>query len=135
MTLTTPLAFAKDIQRRLNARQNDLLDDDALRKNIQDNIQDLRTARLEAYGHRELDNLGTELWNTCTRLKRENNDHNEEATAHKALLLNIRVFAFQLLDAARWSKNETTATQLFQLLKPALKVGRSCISKKEIGTP
>ena len=77
----------------------------------------------------ELDQLGTALWNQCTRLRRK---FQVSDLSPKATLMNIllaRIYALLLLDSAQPSAQATFANVL-RLLKLALKVVKNCIGRE-----
>lgn len=78
-----------------------------------------------AHRYEQLDALGTDLWNTCIRLNRDNED--ATALVRKTLIL-ARVFAFQILSLAQ-DIGDTNSGRLIRLAKLAIKSGRSCIGK------
>ncbi|KAL0941625.1 uncharacterized protein CTRU02_204388 [Colletotrichum truncatum] len=78
----------------------------------------------------ELDRLGTELWNLCTRLRRD--DISGAHPSRKKLLLQSRAFAFFMIDKARFSKDDSakdkvSLAELVHLMRLALKAGKMCI--------
>lgn len=75
-------------------------------------------------GDSELNQLGTSLWNLCTRLRRT--DAPPNSVNNRSLVLFGRVHAFHLLDAAQCTEN-AVAAEVVRLLRLALKAGRSCI--------
>lgn len=77
----------------------------------------------------ELDQLGTALWNQCTRLRRK---FQVSDLSPKATLMNIllaRIYALLLLDCAQPSAR-TTFANIIRLLKLALKVVKNCIGRE-----
>lgn len=89
----------------------------------------------------DLDRGGTELWNLCTKLRRELDASVGEleggATgARKRLLARCRYFAFLLIDIARRSlgdKRGVGGGEAVHLVRLALKAGRSCVESGELG--
>ncbi|KAF2497692.1 SPO22-domain-containing protein [Lophium mytilinum] len=79
----------------------------------------------------ELDKVGTELWNTSTRLKRE---ESQEGSGKQVLCL-LRAFAFLLLESAAAGLKRKGATgadgrdegAVVRLMKVALKSSRVCL--------
>ncbi|KAF6805556.1 hypothetical protein CSOJ01_09425 [Colletotrichum sojae] len=72
----------------------------------------------------ELDVRGTELWNRCTTLRRE--DMPGMPPTRSRLLLRSRTFAFFMIDAAR-SERSPKLPDVVHLMKLALKAGKWCI--------
>ena len=88
----------------------------------------------------ELDGAGTELWNLCTKLRRELGDPGTESGvlvgARKKLLARCRYFAFLLIDIGRKSTEEREAVGLrdvVHLVRIALKAARGCLDNMELG--
>ncbi|KAI8218718.1 hypothetical protein K4K54_010127 [Colletotrichum sp. SAR 10_86] len=81
----------------------------------------------------ELDRKGTELWNLCMRLRRD--EMPGEPPTRKKLLLRARVFAFLMIDIARFWKVAEDArpedwmplADVVHLMRLALKAGRMCL--------
>ncbi|KAI8296835.1 Transcriptional regulator [Colletotrichum sp. SAR 10_98] len=81
----------------------------------------------------ELDRKGTELWNLCMRLRRD--EIPGEPPTRKRLLLRSRVFAFFMIDIARFWKVAEDArpedwmplADVVHLMRLALKAGRMCL--------
>lgn len=88
-----------------------------------------------------LDGGGTELWNLCTKLRREletsgTDSDDGAAGAKKRLLARCRYFAFLLIDIARRSLSEKKGVggaDAVHLVRLALKAGRSCVDTGELG--
>ncbi|KAI8266069.1 hypothetical protein K4K58_010374 [Colletotrichum sp. SAR11_239] len=81
----------------------------------------------------ELDRKGTELWNLCMRLRRD--EMPGEPPTRKKLLLQARVFAFFMIDIARFWKVAEDArpedwmplADVVHLMRLALKAGKMCL--------
>ncbi|KAF5526463.1 hypothetical protein CGCA056_v002343 [Colletotrichum aenigma] len=81
----------------------------------------------------ELDRNGTELWNLCMRLRRD--EMPGEPPTRKRLLLRGRVFAFLMIDIARFWKVAEDArpedwmplADVVHLMRLALKAGKMCL--------
>ncbi|KAI8294264.1 Transcriptional regulator [Colletotrichum sp. SAR11_240] len=81
----------------------------------------------------ELDRKGTELWNLCMRLSRD--EMPGEPPTRKRLLLRGRVFAFFMIDIARFWKVAEDArpedwmplADVVHLMRLALKAGKMCL--------
>ncbi|KAK1544778.1 hypothetical protein CPAR01_02280 [Colletotrichum paranaense] len=80
----------------------------------------------------ELDRRGTELWNLCTRQRRENADGTAAApAARKKLLLRSRTYAFFMISIARGvpSGAEPQLADVIHVMKLALKAGKTCLDE------
>ncbi|KAK1478311.1 hypothetical protein CTAM01_15036 [Colletotrichum tamarilloi] len=80
----------------------------------------------------ELDRRGTELWNLCTRQRRDNVDGTAAApAARKKLLLRSRTFAFFMISIARGvpSGAEPQLADVVHVMKLALKAGKTCLDE------
>ncbi|KAJ4356283.1 sporulation-specific protein 22 [Didymosphaeria variabile] len=128
-------SFASGLPDRLSTSP-----DETLAEDLQDQIRGLPLAAssVVAAQQDELEKLGTELWNTSTRLRRDlshtNGRASEEASRkyHEAGLL--RVFSFLLLDSAgSQSIQGRERKNCIRLMKIALKAARWCIENKEVG--
>lgn len=75
----------------------------------------------------ELDRLGTTLFNKGTRLKRGYDDEEGQDMAHK-ILVELRVFAFLLLDCA-WTHGKKQPGHLSRILRTCLKVAKTCLGR------
>ncbi|TKA61057.1 hypothetical protein B0A49_09270 [Cryomyces minteri] len=86
-------------------------------------------ALITATRSEQLDKLGTNLWNTATRLWRDNDETDKKA------LCNLRVFAFFLLVAAQRPSSEPLPGSFgnaIRLLKVSLKAAKFCLDQKQI---
>lgn len=88
----------------------------------------------------DLDRAGTELWNLCTRLRRELDGSGDKSGAvagqRKKLLARCRYFAFLLIDIARRSADEEKGAgggDVVHVVRLALKAGRGCVECGELG--
>ncbi|KAF2804066.1 SPO22-domain-containing protein [Mytilinidion resinicola] len=123
------LTFADSISTRLTSNPFDT----TLATDLQAQITSLPLPASSALNAKrdELDKVGTELWNTSTRLKRE---ESREGLGKKVLCL-LRAFAFLLLEsAAAGLKRKGTAGAdskdegaVVRLMKVALKSSRVCL--------
>ncbi|KAJ0162227.1 hypothetical protein CTA2_4896 [Colletotrichum tanaceti] len=89
----------------------------------------------KAKSHRAgLDRKGTELWNLCTRLRRE--DVPGVPPARRKLLLQSRIFAFFMITVARnYSPGaKPQIADLVHLTRLMLKAGKMCIDDESIRT-
>ncbi|OLN95249.1 Regulator of drug sensitivity 2 [Colletotrichum chlorophyti] len=85
-------------------------------------------ASAKAKPHRnELDRKATELWNLCTRLRRE--DLPAATPTRKKLMLRSRALAFFMIDVARGgvAAAKTQLADVVHLMKLALKTGKTCL--------
>lgn len=88
----------------------------------------------------DLDGGGTELWNLCTKLRRELETSGDGSDcgvtrAKRRLLARCRYFAFLLIDIARRSlseKKRIDGADAVHLVRLALKAGRSCVDTGEL---
>ena len=96
---------------------------------IDEQIHMLRNSRIGGglSENSELDKAGTDLWNLCTRLRRQ--DGSEYSQRSKANILRSRVLAFFALDLARWSETQAECSDAAHLLKTALRTSKSCLGK------
>ncbi|CCF34294.1 hypothetical protein CH063_06320, partial [Colletotrichum higginsianum] len=88
-----------------------------------------------AKSHRAgLDRKGTELWNLCTRLRRE--DVDGVPPARRKLLLQSRVFSFFMIAVARNSSPgaKPQIADVVHLTRLMLKAGKMCIDDESIRT-
>ena len=88
----------------------------------------------------DLDRGGTELWNLCTKLRRELDGSRDKlegvAGKRKTLLARCRYFAFLLIDIARRSAGREKGVggrDVVHLIRLALKAGRGSIECGELG--
>jgi hypothetical protein len=72
----------------------------------------------------EVDQIGTTLWNLCTRLRRDVGSDNPKDVP--IILLLTRVFSFLLLDGA-YEGGRNAPGNLARLMKIGIKAGKSCI--------
>ncbi|KAG7080083.1 Transcriptional regulator [Colletotrichum scovillei] len=78
----------------------------------------------------ELDKRGTELWNLCTRQRRDNVGGAAAApAARKKLLLRSRTYAFFMISVARGVSGgaEPQLADVVHVMKLALKAGKTCL--------
>ncbi|KAJ3950129.1 sporulation-specific protein 22 [Colletotrichum fioriniae] len=81
----------------------------------------------------ELDKSGTELWNLCTRQRRDNADGAAAGAAapaaRKKLLLRSRTYAFFMISIARGVSGgtEPQLADVVHVMKLALKAGKTCL--------
>ncbi|KAI1381649.1 SPO22-domain-containing protein [Hypoxylon crocopeplum] len=79
--------------------------------------------------HAQLDSVGTDLWNLCVQIKRQ--DDGGFSPARSRLLTFARVFSFLILALAQWGDHNTPG-DLLRLEKLAIRTGRSCIVDGEL---
>ncbi|KAF9871179.1 hypothetical protein CkaCkLH20_11348 [Colletotrichum karsti] len=100
-------------------------------KNLQAIISCERLRRGKSKKERDgLDRKGTELWNMCTRFRRD--EISEDQSKRRKLLLRTRTFAFFMIDVARFWKVSNDAEQehwvlladVLHLMRLALKAGK-----------
>jgi len=72
----------------------------------------------------EVDQVGTTIWNLCTRLRRDVESDNPKDVP--IILLLVRVFSFLLLDGA-YECGKNAPGNLARLIKIGIKAGKSCI--------
>lgn len=88
----------------------------------------------------DLDRGGTELWNLCTKLRRELDGSGDKLGGvtgqRKKLFARCRYFAFLLIDIARSSaggEEGSGGRDVVHLVRLALKAGRGCVECGELG--
>lgn len=89
----------------------------------------------------ELDEVGTELWNLSTRLRRDvaaigtDGKEKEEIACRKRSLCLLRAFSFLILDSAGGqTKKRHQRKSCIRLMKIALKAAKVCIDSKEFSS-
>ncbi|SPO03320.1 uncharacterized protein DNG_06002 [Cephalotrichum gorgonifer] len=139
--LSSLVSFCVDLKSRLPTSR-DLPALEALREDL---ATHLRTAeappqKTQPGGKRyaaDLDAGGTELWNLCTKLRRELGDGtDDEAGPRRKLLSRCRYFAFLLISIARrdsLGEGREGTRNVVSLVKIALKAARSCVEEGELG--
>ncbi|KAL1606688.1 sporulation-specific protein 22 [Paraconiothyrium brasiliense] len=128
-------SFASGLTDRLDASSDKEFADD-----LQAQIRGLPLAASSAVAAKqdELEKLGTDLWNTSTRLRRglphTNGDLSEETLRKDHEIGLLRVFSFLLLaSAGSQSVKGQERKNCIRLMKIALKAARWCIENKEVG--
>ncbi|KAI2778846.1 SPO22-domain-containing protein [Daldinia loculata] len=125
------ISFCHDLQKQLPSKN----DEQALNSQVdelENQINAIKSYSLKSPGshrHAQLDSAGTDLWNWCVQIKRE--DGSEVSSARKRLLTFCRVFSFLILALAQWGDHNTPG-DLLRLEKLAIKTGRSCIVDGEL---
>ncbi|KAL6711348.1 sporulation-specific protein 22 [Coniothyrium glycines] len=134
--LKSILAFATSLSKRLEDAR-----DTALYTDLQVQIRGLPLpcSSIVATKQAELDKLGTELWNTSTRLRREDakpsGQKKGDAARKNGMLCLLRAFAFLILDSAGGSGSKHRhGKSCIRLMKVALKAAKVCIEGNELGT-
>lgn len=75
-------------------------------------------------GDEDLDQEGTNLWNLCTRLKRELAGAGSQASVLRVIMA-CRVLAYQMLHLCQWS-SKASADITCHLMRIALKAAKVC---------
>ncbi|KAL7624283.1 sporulation-specific protein 22 [Parahypoxylon ruwenzoriense] len=125
------ISFCHDLQRQLPSKNSDralynLVDE------LENQIHAVRSYSLKSPGshpHPQLDSAGTDLWNCCVQIKRQ--DDADVSPARTKLLTIARVFSFFVLVLAQWGDRNAPG-DLLRLEKLAIKTGRSCIADSEL---
>ncbi|KAI1780407.1 SPO22-domain-containing protein [Hypoxylon cercidicola] len=120
------ISFCNDLQKQLQSKHSEqtlknLIDE------LENQINAVKSYSLKSPGshrHAQLDGIGTDLWNRCIQIKRQ--DDGEAFPERKKLLTLARVFSFLILALAQWGDHNTPG-DLLRLEKLAIKAGRSCI--------
>lgn len=138
MTMASALvSFCTDLKSRLPTSR----DSAALEALGSDLATHLRDAEAQSQKARpgakkraaDLDRGGTELWNLCTRLRRELGGSVDGSRHREKILARCRYFAFLLIDIARRAAGEICGRDVVHLVRLALKAGRSCVESGELG--
>ncbi|KAI4860640.1 SPO22-domain-containing protein [Hypoxylon rubiginosum] len=125
------ISFCHELEKQLSSKNGE-----QSLKNLTDELENqinaVKSYFLKSPGshrHAQLDNIGTDLWNRCVQIKRQ--DDGEAAPERKKLLTLARVFSFLILALAQWGDHNTPG-DLLRLEKLAIKAGRSCIVDGEL---
>ncbi|KAF1835983.1 SPO22-domain-containing protein [Decorospora gaudefroyi] len=134
--LKSVLAFASTLTKRLEAGCDTTLADDL---HTQIRGLPLQASSAVTAKRDELEKLGTDLWNLCTRLRRGQSDREgaskEAATRRLPTLPLLRAFAFLLLDTAGGQgTNGRQRKSCIRLIKVALKAARVSIESNQLST-
>jgi len=127
-------AFATTLGQRIEAGRDTTLPDEL---QVQIRVLPFQASSVVSAKQEELDRLGTELWNSATRLRRDetgtNGQSSDAITRKNQTIPLLRAFSFLLLDSAggqgakgRQRKN------CIRLIKVALKAARICIECNEL---
>ncbi|KXH62229.1 hypothetical protein CNYM01_13887, partial [Colletotrichum nymphaeae SA-01] len=125
-------AFSQALSTRLPSA-NDTLSIDALLAELNPKLETIIrfSGSPRAKSQRvELDKRGTELWNLCTRQRRDNVGGAAAApAARKKLLLRSRTYAFFMISVARGVSGgaEPQLADVVHVMKLALKAGKTCL--------
>lgn len=127
-------AFCHELQKQLPRKS-----DGRVLKNqideLENQINAIKSYSLKSPGsrrHTQLDSVGTNLWNLCVQIKRQ--DDNDASPARSKLLTLARLFSFIILALAQWGDHNTPG-DLLRLEKLAIKTGRSCIGILHLRVP
>lgn len=122
------LAFASDLYKRLPTIKDDTGAAEALLAEVQTQVQTLEKYSSKPnhgmLGDEDLDQEGTNLWNLCTRLKRESAGKGSQASVLRVIMAS-RVLAYQMLHLCQWS-SKASINIACHLMKIALKAAKVC---------
>ncbi|PMD45090.1 SPO22-domain-containing protein [Hyaloscypha variabilis F] len=121
--------FATDLQAQLTAATIARTPETLLTE-IENQISNFpnKFGAIAASKSEEVDQVGTTIWNLCTRLRRDVESDNPKDVP--IILLLVRVFSFLLLDGA-YECGKNPPGNLARLIKIGIKAGKSCIERKE----
>ncbi|XXG97783.1 hypothetical protein Hte_004096 [Hypoxylon texense] len=125
------ISFCHELEKQLSSKSSE----QALRNltdELENQINAVKSYSLKSPGshrHAQLDSVGTDLWNRCVQIKRQ--DDGEAVPERRKLLTLARVFSFLILALAQWGDHNTPG-DLLRLEKLAIKAGRSCIVDGEL---
>ncbi|KAI1807755.1 SPO22-domain-containing protein [Daldinia bambusicola] len=125
------IIFSRDLQKQLPSKNDGQVPCNQVDK-LREQINAIKSYSLKSPGshrHAQLDSAGTDLWNWCVKVKRE--DGEETSPARRAFLTFARVFSFLILALAQWGDHNAPG-DLLRLEKLAIKTGRSCIADGEL---
>lgn len=122
------LAFASNLQRRLVVEKNEPKAAAALLAEVNDQVKTLgRYAEKTSHGMHGDENMereGTSLWNLCTRLNREPaSEKSSKVPETSRLVLASRIVAYQILHLCQWSP-KSSARVACHLMRIALKAAK-----------
>ncbi|GKT56458.1 transcriptional regulator [Colletotrichum tofieldiae] len=134
--LASFIAFSQTLLRRLPSA-NDPLAIDSLLAELEPQLEMIikfHTASRAKSQRGQLDKKGTELWNICTRLRRD--DVAGVPPTRKTLLLQSRAYAFLMITVARDAAPgaKLQMADAVHLMRLMLKAGRMCIDDDSITT-
>ncbi|EOO03635.1 putative spo22-domain-containing protein [Phaeoacremonium minimum UCRPA7] len=128
------ISFAVSAVKRVNETVEEPVKATKLADELQHYIKLVETSpRIQGlYGNVDLDTQGTKLWNLCISPRQADAQRaNEALHERRLLLLNARVFAFQILDLSRYTPSSGYA-QVLLLLNMALRAGVACLSGNNV---
>ncbi|KAK6955428.1 hypothetical protein Daesc_003065 [Daldinia eschscholtzii] len=118
--------FSHDLRKHLPSKNDEYVPHSQIDE-LENQINAIKSYSLKSPGshrHAQLDSAGTDLWNWCVQVKRE--DGSEMSSARRRFLTFARVFSFLILALAQWGDHNAPG-DLLRLEKLAIKTGRSCI--------
>lgn len=120
--------FAIDLQAQLTATTIARIPETLL-KEIENQISNFpnKFGAIAASKYEEVDQVGTTIWNLCTRLRRDFESDNPKDIP--IVLLLTRVFSFLLLDGA-YDCGKNAPGNLARLMKIGIKAGKNCIGMR-----
>ncbi|KAI1106803.1 SPO22-domain-containing protein [Jackrogersella minutella] len=125
------ISFCTELQKRL-PENNDGSGSKDLIDMLENQISAAKEYLLKSPGshrHSQLDGPGTDLWNLCVQIRRQ--DDGDVSPARKKILAFARVFSFLVLALAQ-RHGHNMPGDLLRLEKLAIKTGRSCIVVGEL---
>ncbi|KAI1474952.1 SPO22-domain-containing protein [Daldinia eschscholtzii] len=125
------ISFSHDLRKHLPSKNDEYVPHSQIDE-LENQINAVKSYSLKSPGshrHAQLDSAGTDLWNWCVHVKRE--DGSEMSSARRRFLTFARVFSFLILALAQWGDHNAPG-DLLRLEKLAIKTGRSCIVDGEL---
>lgn len=107
----------------------------SLTEKLQNKVFAIKTytlRNLDMHTRNQVEETGTDLWNLCTRKRR--NEGERTSTGYCRVLLLARIYAFLLL-ALPDAKAKKQPHAIVRILRLAIKTGRSCIGKPQLYPP
>ena len=107
------------------------LDERNLVNELENQIRAIQPCSLRDPGpgrHQNLDSAGTDLWNLCTKLFRQDQEAEAVSSARSKLIVLARTFAFYVVALARDGDNIEPGAMML-LAKLAIKASRHCIGQ------
>lgn len=129
-TLSSELAFASGLQRRLPAERDNPEAAASLLADVNKQVQTLERhagrPNHGLHGNEDMEREGTSLWNLCTRLNREPvADKASKDSVWSELMRASRVVAYQILHLCQWSSKSPIRVAC-HLMRIALKSAKVC---------
>lgn len=122
------LAFATNLYERLPTIKDDTSAAETLLAEVQAQVQALERysskPNIGMLGDEDMDQEGTNLWNFCTRLKRESVEKAPPASILRVITTS-RVLAYQMLHLCQWS-SKASVNITCHLMRIALKAAKAC---------